>query len=104
MVRAGVALTAETIGNSASGLTGCAALAYSTILNDMDTSSEEYRHQCEVRYYLVKRHKEGREAVVKAVELTGKKRGEAAAKRLMQDIVHQWSLGNRGEHKDWRED
>lgn len=68
----------------------------------MDTSSEEYRHQCEVRYYLAKRLKEGREAVLKAVELTGKKRGEPAARRLMADIVAQWNLGNRGDKNDWR--
>ena len=68
----------------------------------IDTNSEEFRHHCEVRYFLKMRLKKGRDAVLREMEAIGKRRGEASYKALMKDIYTQWNLGNRGEHKDWR--
>lgn len=68
----------------------------------IDTNSEEFRHHCEVRYFLKMRLKKGRDAVLREMEAIGKRRGEAASKALMKDVYDQWMRGNRGEHKDWR--
>lgn len=67
-----------------------------------DTNSEEFRHQCEVRYFLKMRRDRGRDAVMREMELIGKRRGEASSKKLLKDAYDQWQRGNRGEHKDWR--
>jgi hypothetical protein len=68
----------------------------------MDTNSEEYRHQCEVRYFLRIRRDDGRDAVTKRLEYIGQKRGEKAAAALLNDIRQQWERGNRGQQGDWR--
>jgi len=68
----------------------------------IDTDSEEFRHHCEVRYFLKMRLKKGRDAVFTEMEAIKKRRGEAASNALMKDIYKQWNLGNRGDHKDWR--
>ena len=59
----------------------------------MDTKSEKYRHQCEVRYLLSIRHKYGLAEVRKLLS------NPALAPRLYQiqcDMAEQWRKGNRG--------
>jgi len=68
----------------------------------MDTSSEEHRHQCEVRHFLRMRRDDGREAVTRQLNYIGQKRGEKAAATLLNDIREQWERGNRGQQGDWR--
>jgi hypothetical protein len=62
-------------------------------------NSEEFKHQCDVRYLLKVRHEQGlvnfREWVVK----TGlSKRWHLVSK----DFNDQWKKGNRGSLSDWR--
>ncbi|HSC06793.1 MAG TPA: hypothetical protein VLD59_08200 [Steroidobacteraceae bacterium] len=64
-----------------------------------DTSSELYRHQCEVRWCISK----GREFFDVYVRDVAAARGRAAAKALIRDVKAQASLGNTGEWSDWRE-
>ncbi|CAB4151610.1 hypothetical protein UFOVP599_26 [uncultured Caudovirales phage] len=59
----------------------------------MDTKSEKYRHQCEVRYLLSIRHKYGLKEIRKLLS------NPAFAPRLYQiqcDLAEQWRKGNRG--------
>lgn len=63
---------------------------------------EENRHRCEVRHVLQLR-KLGREAVDRYSALVARKRGSAAADKLLADAAEQWSLGNRGNDNDWRQ-
>lgn len=67
-----------------------------------DTYSEDYRHQCEVRWVLRLRVREGVRRAREYLEGVGKQRGVAAAQRLRQDCRAQWEAGNRGKHPDWR--
>ena len=67
----------------------------------IDTYSEEYRHQCEVRGVL-KRRVADRLNALEYLNLVDEKRGKKAGDRLRNDVMTQWRLGNRGEHLDWR--
>jgi hypothetical protein len=64
----------------------------------MDTWSEEYRHQCLVRYVIRWRLKNRTEAL-KFLNDWEKKHKD---KRLDEDVRRQWFRGNRGKHNDWR--
>ncbi len=68
----------------------------------IDTNSEEYRHQCEVRYVLQWRTAD-RNVAMNYISDVRRKRGDAAADRLEEDCKDQWSKGNRGAKGDWRE-
>lgn len=67
----------------------------------MDRTSEEYRHQCEVRTIIRERLQKGRDWARGHLELVEKHRGPAARARLEADIREQWELGNRGEYDVW---
>jgi hypothetical protein len=64
----------------------------------MDTWSEEYRHQCLVRYVIRWRIKNRKEAL-KFLNDWEKRHKD---KRLEEDVRRQWFRGNRGKHNDWR--
>lgn len=64
----------------------------------MDTWSEEYRHQCLVRYIIRWRLKNRTEAL-KFLNDWEKKHKD---KRLEEDVRRQWFRGNKGKHNDWR--
>lgn len=64
-------------------------------------SSEEYRHQCEVRYVLQWRTAD-RNVAINYISDVRRKRGDSAANKLEEDCKKQWSLGNRGADGDWR--
>jgi len=65
------------------------------------TWSEEYRHQCEVRWLLRKRV-ESRSEALNYLSKVRDRRGEEAAKALERDVRDQWSKGNRGEEASWK--
>lgn len=64
----------------------------------MDTSSEEFRHQCLVRYVIQMRLKKRSDAIkfLEDWEKTHK------TKRLDEDVRKQFFRGNRGKPNDWR--
>jgi hypothetical protein len=64
----------------------------------MDTWSEEYRHQCLVRYVIRWRIKD-RKAALKFLADWEKRHKD---KRLEEDVRRQWFRGSRGKHNDWR--
>jgi hypothetical protein len=64
----------------------------------MDTWSDEYRHQCLVRYVIRWRIKNRKEAL-KFLNDWEKRHKD---KRLEEDVRRQWFRGNRGKHNDWR--
>ena len=64
---------------------------------DVDTWSEEFRHQCLVRYIIKLRLKD-RDKAMKFLQTWEKNKGS----RLRIDVMQQWKLGNRGDHMDWR--
>lgn len=64
-------------------------------------SSEEYRHQCEVRQVLRWRA-ENRDKAVSYLQLVRRKRGDAKADKLERDTKEQWAKGSRGIKGDWR--
>ena len=63
-----------------------------------DTSTEEWRHQCEVRWCLKERTLRGvewlRQYLVKGAV-------QERRQKLEADIYEQWKKGNRGEHGMW---
>ena len=61
-------------------------------------NSEEYRHQCEVRYVLQLRVK-GRQQMLNYLEEVKKWR---STDKLEKDAREQWNKGNLGVHEDWR--
>lgn len=66
-------------------------------------STDEYRHQCEVRLVLSRRHADGTsDWCNNYFALVEKKRGKEARDRLEGGVRTQWKLGNRGKHGDWR--
>jgi hypothetical protein len=65
-------------------------------------SSEEYRHQCEVRQVLRWRV-ESRDKAVGYLSLVRQKRSSDNAGKLERDVKDQWAKGNRGDKGDWRE-
>lgn len=69
----------------------------------IDTSSEEYRHQCEVRTVLQWRQRFGPYKAHEYIESLVSKRGKAAADRVLHDCQMQWSLGNRGQEGQWHD-
>lgn len=64
----------------------------------MDTWSEEYRHQCLVRYIIRWRIKNRLEAI----KFLSKWEKDHKDKRLEEDVRRQWGRGNKGKHNDWR--
>lgn len=64
-------------------------------------SSEEYRHQCEVRQVLRWRA-ENRDKAVSYLQLVRQKRGDVVATKLERDCKEQWAKGNRGIKGNWR--
>jgi hypothetical protein len=64
----------------------------------MVNSSEEYRHQCEVRYVLQLRVK-GRQQMLDYLEEVKKWR---KPDKLEKDAREQWNKGNRGNEGDWK--
>jgi hypothetical protein len=62
------------------------------------TWSEEYRHQCEVRYILQLRVK-GRQQMLDYFEEVKKWR---KPDKLEKDAREQWNKGNRGKEGDWK--
>jgi hypothetical protein len=70
-------------------------------------SEEQRRHECEVREWIRRRAamgpQDGKGWLAKVIQDIERKRGKKAAERLRNDIVGQWSRGNRGEFGDWRE-
>jgi hypothetical protein len=67
----------------------------------MDTTSEEFRHQCEVRTIIRDRLQKGRDWARGHLDLVEKHRGKPARARLEADIRQQWEWGNRGLHPEW---
>ena len=67
----------------------------------MDTYSEAYRHQCEVRTCIRMSIENGKDALRAHLNGCEQKRGKSAIEKLKADISTQWKLGNRGEHLDW---
>jgi len=64
----------------------------------IDTWSQDYRHQCEVRYVLQLRVK-GRQPMLDYFVEVKKKR---STDNLEKDAREQWNKGNRGNEGDWR--
>lgn len=64
----------------------------------MDTWSEEFRHQCLVRYVIQLRRKSRKDAMVFLENWSAKHKDN----KLEEDVRKQWFRGNRGQHKDWR--
>jgi len=62
------------------------------------TWTQEYRHQCEVRYVLQLRVK-GRQPMLDYFAEVKKKR---STDDLEKDAREQWNKGNRGNEGDWR--
>ncbi len=67
----------------------------------IDTWSEAYRHQCEVREIIRLRLAKGRVWAAGHMAAIEKIRGRKARARLEADIVTQWRRGNRGEGGLW---
>lgn len=65
----------------------------------IDTSSEQHRHRCEVRWCLSR----GRDAFDLYKVEVAKKRGDAAAAAMIRAVNIQAAAGNRGEWGDWRD-
>lgn len=67
-------------------------------MRDSFTWSEEYRHQCLVRYVIKLRIKSRSEAVefLKGWEKKHKNT------KLEEDVRKQWYRGNRAKNNDWR--
>ena len=70
---------------------------------DIDTSSETYRHQCEVREVIARRLKKGRAWGQDHLDAIERLRGKKARSRLEADLLQQWNLGNRGKPGVWLE-
>ena len=64
----------------------------------MVNSSEDYQHQCEVRYVL-KLRMLGRQQMLNYLEEVKKWR---STDKLEKDAREQWNKGNRGNEGDWR--
>lgn len=69
----------------------------------IDTYSEEYRHQCEVRAIIDYRIRKGSNWAHTFLDKVEKERGKKARAKLEDDILQQWSLGNRGQPGVWLE-
>lgn len=64
---------------------------------NLDTSTEQHRHQCETRWCISKGFA-WFEAYVKGVRAA---RNPEAAKRLWNDVRQQAALGNKGSLGEW---
>jgi BMFP domain-containing protein YqiC len=64
-------------------------------------SDEQYRHECEVRAWILYRTKEGKEALRERFRNIERKRSKKAVERLKNDFLEQWNAGNRGESGLW---
>lgn len=68
-----------------------------------DTWSEEYRHQCEVRWILRNRKTLGSTWANEYLDKIERTRGKKARAKVESDCRTQWTLGNRGDHAVWFE-
>ena len=68
----------------------------------IDTSSEEYRHRCEV-WAVIRWRAQDRNKSSEYLQLVRKMRGNNAADKLEKDCKEQWERGNKGLKGDWRE-
>ena len=70
-------------------------------MNDLLTGNtdEEYRHQCEVRYWIKIRKEKGLQEFRRLVQTHGL---DSRRSSVMRDLQDQWLKGNRGEKGDWR--
>lgn len=70
-------------------------------MNDLLTGNtdENYRHQCEVRYWIKLRKEKGLQEFRRLIETYG-----LGSRRpsVMRDIQDQWIKGNRGEKGQWK--
>ena len=67
----------------------------------IDTKSEEFRHQAEVRQ-IIKWRMQDRNRAMEYLQDVAKKRGQDAADRLRKDSAEQWDRKNRGLQGDWK--
>lgn len=67
----------------------------------IDTKSEEFRHQAEVRQ-IIKWRMQDRNRAMEYLQDVAKKRGQDAADRLRKDSAEQWDRKNRGLEGDWK--
>ena len=65
----------------------------------MDTWSEEYRHQCLVRYVIQMRIKSRKDAIALLQRWEKKHKNT----KLEDDVRREWFYGNRGNIGDWRQ-
>ena len=65
-------------------------------------STEVYRHQCEVRQVLKWRVEDRTKALLFLTGVREKRKG--GADRLVNDVMKQWALGNRGQDGDWKDE
>ena len=63
---------------------------------EMDTKSEKFRHQCEVRYLIGIRHKNGLGEIRRLLSNPG---FTARLHKIQIDMADQWRKGNRGTTK-----
>ncbi len=70
-------------------------------MQEIDTNSEDWRHQCEVRYVLRLRVRSQADAYDYLEKVKVKRRLNAYS-RLRNDCADQWAKGNRGAYGDWR--
>lgn len=65
----------------------------------LERRSENFRHQCEVRWLLRKidKAKDKKAATYEYIGLVRAARGDDAADKLLRDSRDQWAKGNRGE-------
>lgn len=70
--------------------------------SQLDTYSEEHRHRCQVRW-LIKLRLEDREKALVEINGDGKRWPGFKVKnpRLVEDVMKQWRLGNRGNPGEW---
>ena len=67
----------------------------------IDTKSEEFRHQAEVRQ-IIKWRMQDRNKAMEYLQDVAKKRGQDSADRLRKDSAEQWDRKNRGLQGDWK--
>ena len=65
--------------------------------------SAEWRHRCEVVFWIRERLRHNAAWLRGVLEEIERIRGADAANRLRDDILRQWNLGNMGEQGDWRD-
>lgn len=71
-----------------------------------DTTSEEFKHQCLVRWVLKRRVDDHHDRTSGAKDFLAaweqKHKASPDVGQLRLDVMSQWSRGNRGKDGDWR--